>query len=305
MKLLTIKVLSAEKGKELNNATVGKSRGNLFDTIGVGAIYNSTNLTSLQAGYYFVTTNNEIKSLGLNEDVIKNNNGILIVEGESSIADRSYRYITKTNQSDQFVLGIRTLTNGTGDWKYIYDISAYYTRAEIDALLKALENKIVGMFRSSRFSFTGNQTNNSIPEKLVHTHNHEMLGDSDTLYFKTNITATTTEESKNFVIRLKGFAMGSASNETSSPIEAYISGRIESAGSGLPALKNLGIVNMIPGSAITVGNVKITIDGFLTFSVKDKVSNRQLSFDTYMRFSSISDTKFQGEISLYRSTAIQ
>ena len=301
----TNKVLSAEKGKELNNATVGKSRGNLFDTIGVGAIYNSINLTSLQAGYYFVTTNNEIKSLGLNEDVIKNNNGILIVEGESSIEDRSYRYITKTNQSDQFVLGIRTLTNGTGDWKYIYDISAYYTRAEIDALLKALENKIVGMFRSSRFSFTGNQTNNSIPEKLVHTHNHEMLGDSDTLYFKTNITATTTEESKNFVIRLKGFAMGSASNETSSPIEAYISGRIESAGSGLPTLKNLGIINMIPGSAITVGNVKITIDGFLTFSVKDKVSNRQLSFDTYMRFSSISDTNFQGEISLYRSTAIQ
>ena len=301
----TNKVLSAEKGKELNNATVGRFRGNLFDAIGVGAIYNSTNLTSLQAGYYYITTNNEVKALGLNEGVIKNNNGILVVEGEINSADRAYRYITKTNQTDQFVLGIRTLTNGTGDWKYIYDISAYYTRAEIDALLKALEAKITGMFKSSRFSFTGNTVNNSIPEKLVHTHNHEMLGDTDTLYFKTNITAASTDESKNFVIRLRGFAMGSASTDVSSPLEVYISGRIESSGSGLPTLKNTNVINMIPGSSISVGDVKITIDGFLAFSVKDKVSNRQLSFDTYMRFSSISDVNFQGEVTLYRTTAIQ
>lgn len=301
----TDKVLSAEKGKELNNATVGKSRGNLFDAIGVGAIYNSTNLTSLQAGYYFVTTNNEIKSLGLDENVIKNNNGILIVEGETSSYDRAYKYITKTNQNDQFVLGIRTLTNGTGSWRYIYDISAYYTKAEIDALLRALEERLKNMFISSRYSFTGNNVNNAIPEKLVHTHNHEMLGDTDTLYFKTNITATSTDESKNFVIRLKGFSMGSASTDTSSPIECLITGRIESVGSGLPSLKNLGIVNLIPGSSIVIGDVKVTIDGFVSFSVKDKVTNRQLSFDTYMKFTSINDTNFQGAITQYRSTAIQ
>lgn len=299
------KVLSAEKGKELNNASIGKQRGNLFDIIGVTAIYNSTNLTSLQAGYYYVTTNNEIKALGLDESVIKNNNGILIVEGETSSTDRAYKYITKTNQSDQFVLAIRTLTNGTGNWKYIYDISAYYTKGEIDELLKALEKRVVNLTRSSEFSFTGNTVNNSIPEKLVHTHNHEMLGDTDTLYFKTNITAKTTDESKNFVIRLKGFSMGSASNDTSSPIEVLITGRIESSGSGLPALKNLGIVNLIPGSAIVIGDVKITIDGYLTFSVKDKVTNRSLSFDTYMKFTSINNTDFQGAITQYRTTAIQ
>ena len=197
------------------------------------------------------------------------------------------------------------MTNGTGNWKYIYDISAYYTKGEIDELLKALEKRVVNLIRSSEFSFTGNTVNNSIPEKLVHTHNHEMLGDTDTLYFKTNITAKTTDESKNFVIRLKGFSMGSASNDTSSPIEVLITGRIESSGSGLPALKNLGIVNLIPGSAIVIGDVKITIDGYLTFSVKDKVTNRSLSFDTYMKFTSINNTDFQGAITQYRTTAIQ
>ena len=299
------KVLSAEKGKELNEATIGRSRGNLFDVIGVGAVYNSTNLTTLHSGYYYVTTNNEIKSLGLDETVIKNNNGILLVEGEIDSNARSYRYITKTDQSDQFVLGIRTLTNGVGEWKYVYDISAYYTKSEIDALLKKLEDRLLNRFVSSKFKFTGNSTNNSIPEKLVHTHNHESLGDTDTLYFKTNITATTVTESKNFTIRLKGFSMGSASTDISSPVDIIISGRIENPGSGLPVLKNINIINMIPGSSISIGNLKITIDGFLTYSVKDKVSNRQLSFDTYMRFSSVSDTDFQGEITLYRTTAIQ
>ena len=172
-------------------------------------------------------------------------------------------------------------------------------------MLKKLEDRLLNRFISSKFKFTGNSTNNSIPEKLVHTHNHESLGDTDTLFFKTNITATTVTESKNFTIRLKGFSMGSASTDVSSPVDIIISGRIENPGSGLPVLKNVNIINMIPGSSISIGNLKITIDGFLTYSVKDKVSNRQLSFDTYMRFSSIADTDFQGEITLYRTTAIQ
>ena len=299
------KVLSAEKGKELNESTIGRYRGTLYEAIGVGSVYNPSNLTTLNAGYYQVSTNNEIKSLGLDETVIKNNNGILIVEGQISTNSRSYRYITKTDQSEQFVLAMKTLTNGSGEWKYVYDISAYYTKAEIDDLLRKLESRILNRFVSSKFKFTGYHVNNSIPEKLVHTHNHESLGDSDTLYFKTNLTATTVSESKNFVIRLKGFSMGSASTDVSSPIDIIISGRIENTGSALPVLKNANVVNMIPGSSLSIGNMKITIDGYLTYSVKDKVSNRQLSFDTYMRFSSIADIDFQGEILLYRSTAIQ
>ena len=111
-------------------------------------------------------------------------------------------------------------------------------------MLRKLEERIMSEFVSSKFKFTGHSTNNSIPEKLVHTHNHESLGDTDTLYFKTNITATTVTESKNFTIRLKGFSMGSASTDISSPVDIIISGRIENGGSGLPTLKNTNIITI-------------------------------------------------------------
>ena len=296
----TAKVLSAERGKELDSNSIGSPRGDLHAKIGVSGTYNISNLTSLPAGYYTVTTKNEIKGLGLDENVIKNNNGILFVEGNLTnqiTSTREYRYITRTEQPEQFVMAIRTVSNNLGEWKYIYDISAYYTRAEIDALLKALEDKITSQFKSSKFRFTGNSTNNSIPKKLVHTHNHESLGDSDTLYFKTNITASSPMESKNFVIHLEGFSTGGVTDSSSTPFNILLSGKLSY--NTTPTLERASVVSVIPGSSVVVENFKLTSDGFVTFSVKDNVTNKELSFDTYMRFSSISDTNFQGEISSY------
>ena len=95
--------------------------------------------------------------------------------------------------------------------------------------------------------------------------------------------------------------MGSAMNDTSSPISIMLTGKLDFQ-SNAPVLSNVNIVNMVPGSSIEIFGVKLTNDGFLTYGVKDKVTNRQLSFDTYMRFSSIEDTTFDGAITLYRTT---
>ena len=295
------KVLSAEKGKELSESTIGKERGNLFDIIGVTSTYNVTNLTSLHAGYYFITTLNEIKALNLSTDVITSTTGILFVEGGINSTTRSYRFVTRTNSTDKFVMAELILYNNSGEWKYMFDISRYYTKEEIDALLARLKNEIVSMFKSTNYSFTGNTTNNSIPEKLCHTNNHENLGNSDNIFFKTNITASASTEAKNFTIRLYGFSMGSAANDVSSPINILLTGRIDYQ-SGNVVLSNTNIVNLVPGSSFEIFGVKITNDGFLTYGVKDKVTNRQLSFDTYMRFSSIEDVTFNGGITLYRTT---
>lgn len=295
------KVLSAERGKELSESTIGRERGNLFDTIGVTSTYSTTNLTSLHAGYYYITTLNEIKALNLDTNIVTSTTGILFVEGSINSANRSYRFVTRTNNTDKYVMANLVLNNNTGEWKYMYDISRYYTREEIDALLARLKDEIVGLFKSKKFSFTGNTINNSIPEKLCHTHNHENLGNTDNIFFKTNITAESTTNTKNFVIRLSGFSMGSAMNDTSSPISIMLTGKLDFQ-SNAPVLSNVNIVNMVPGSSLEIFGVKLTNDGFLTYGVKDKVTNRQLSFDTYMRFSSIEDTTFDGAITLYRTT---
>ena len=297
-------VTSATKGKELKESTIGFDKGALSATLGTGSTYAVTNFTGLDAGIYRVTTANEKKLLGLDENIVKSNNGIFHVEGNKSATTRSYRYVTLANDStNKFVLGIYTTSGGAGAWKYLYDITSYYTREEIDGLLTTLETKITNKFRSSKFKYTGHSVNNSIPKKLVHTHNHESLGDSDTLYFKTNLSATKAEDNKNFSIYLEGFSMGSAGDNISIAFETILTGRVELSG-GTTSLKNLNIITTTPGTSIKIENVKITSDGFLTYSVRDTETNRMLSFDTYMRFSSISDTTFDGEITLYQTTAI-
>lgn len=295
----TDKVLSAERGKELSEATIGRNRGNLFDAIGVGSVYNDTNLTSLHAGYYYVTTKNEIKAIGLDESIITGTTGLLFVEGSLGSTGRAYRFITRILGTETFVMAVRIVDGSTSKWRYILDKDSYYTRSEIDAMLTDLENRVLKRIISSQYTFTGYSSNNTVPRKLIHTHNHEALGDSDTLYFKTNINSVSATDGKNFVIELDGFASGSALDSLSSPIKVFISGRVENN-----TLSLVNIINTIPGSSINVENVKLTTDGFVVFVVKDKVSNRRLSFDTYMRFSSITDTTFEGAITQYKTTEI-
>ena len=296
-------VTSAAKGKELKESSIGFDKGALSATLGTGATFLISNFTSLDAGVYRVTTSNERKLLGLDEDIIKTD-AILHVEGNKSASSRSYRIITSTRDTaNRFVLGLYTTTGGTGVWKYIYDSTAYYTKEEIDKLLVLLENKITNKFKSSKYIFTGNSKNTSIPKKLIHTHNHESLGDSDTLYFKTNLSALKAEDNKNFSIYLEGFSMGSASDNASVAFEVIMSGRLEFDNGGT-SLKNLNVIVTTPGTSISVDNIKITNDGFLTFSVKDQETNRQLSFDTFMRFSSIQNQDFEGAITAFQTTQI-
>ena len=298
------KVLSAERGKLLREATVGTDRGALSSALGVNPEFNIARIKTLQAGVYKVTTATEKTQLKLDNSIIPSNNGIFIVEGSSSSTSRSYRYITYTNDStNQFVMAIGTHIEENFEWKYIYDISAYYTKSQVDDLLKRLKAELIKKSESSKFKFTGFSSNNSIPKKLIHTHNHESLGDSDTLYFKTNIRAANITEHKNFTIYLDGFSLGSSSDDRTSNFDIRITGRVE-VKEMLPGLSGVSVVSLVPGTSVRVEDVKLSSDGYVTFSVKDRETNRMLSFDTYMRFSSIEDINFEGEILLYQNTPI-
>lgn len=295
------KVLSAEKGKELDLSNIGANRGKLSTIVNTSTgTFVESNLIDLKAGYYYITTKNEQQHIGLDISKIISNEGVLVVEGNRGELGRTYKYITKTDES--FIYAIRNETNGSGSWKYIYDSEKYFVKEEVNTLLSNLRSVILKKFISTRFNTTGNNKNTSIPRKLVHTHNYDTISgnQSDFLYFKTNITTTRSSENKNFIIELIGYSLdNSADIPLSRPFHIYISGRCEHNGTSA-IVRYVNIVRLIPGSRMTASDVTVTPDGFVTFNVSNYFGDTNLSFDTYMRFSNIEDTNFDGEITAVR-----
>jgi hypothetical protein len=60
------------------------------------------------------------------------------------------------------------------------------------------------------------------------------------------------------------------------------------------------MLNCEPYISGNVGNITLSSANKIQFSVKDNVTNQGLSFDTYMRFSSIADTTFNGAITRHK-----
>jgi hypothetical protein len=122
------------------------------------------------------------------------------------------------------------------------------------------------------------------------------------MWFETNITASSTADQKRFVINLRGYATGYGSTTNvigGSSIDIDIIGLINYSGSE-PVIIHADVINKTEGSSVTVGNVTLSTANKLQFSVKDNVTNQGLSFDTYMRFSSIADTTFNGAITRHK-----
>lgn len=294
-------VLSAAKGKELYSMVLGEDRGFIATAIS-GTGFNLNNFNNLDAGFYKLTSAQEKTVLGIDSNIAKGNEGILIADDKKGAEIRSFRYLTMSdNRSDTspFVMGILTINNGQGEWKYFYDISMYYTKKEVDALLAALKAELLKLQKSSLYSFTGYSTNNSIPRKLVHTHNQETLGDEGLMYFKTNITCKSGVDSKRFNIYLDGYTEG----ELPGAINIILSGSIN-FNNATTTLEKINSINALAGSPVEVEELYLSTDGFVCFGLRNKLGNNFTSFDTYMRFSSITDTNFDGAITLYQASRI-
>ena len=69
-------------------------------------------------------------------------------------------------------------------------------------------------------------------------------------------------------------------------------------------LEKINSINTHAGSPVEVEELYLSSDGYVCFGLKNKLGNNFTSFDTYMRFSSISDTNFDGAITLYQSSRI-
>ena len=294
-------VLAASKGKELYNMILGEDRGFIATTIS-GSTFNLANFNTLESGFYKLTSLQEKNVLGIDSNIAKGNEGILIVENKKGAEIRSFKYLTMTDgrsEANPFVMGVLTINNGQGEWKYFYDFSMYYTKKEVDSLLAALKTELLKLQKSSLYSFTGYSTNNSIPKKLVHTHNQETLGDDGIMYFKTNITCKSGIDSKRFNIYLDGYTEG----ELPGAINIVLSGSIN-FNNATTTLEKINSINTHAGSPVEVEELYLSSDGYVCFGLKNKLGNNSTSFDTYMRFSSISDTNFDGAITLYQSSRI-
>ena len=260
------------------------------------------NMVGLEPGQYPIANDQELTAIGLDLTKVGGRKGTLVVETEKSTGtiNKVFKFIPVTDPATptENIIAFMNVYGATvSGWMYVYDASRYYTKTEIDSKILATTNSILSKFISPNYTFTGYSVNNSIPMKLVHTHNQESLGDAATMWFETNITTSTTADQKRFLINLRGYATNyGASNTTGgSSIDIDIVGYVTYNGRN-PVLVNSDVINKVEGSAVTVSNVSISSANNVQFSVKDNITNQGLSFDTYMRFSSIADTTFNGAI---------
>lgn len=299
-------VASAERAKYLFDRLHTRFRSGIGTYIPT-TNYNLANMVGLEPGQYPITADQELTALGLDLTKLGGRKGSLVVETEKSATsvNKVFKFIPITDQTDNKdnVIAIMNVAGAAASkWMYIYDSSRFYTKLEIDTMMTSNTATIMSKFISPSYTFTGNSVNNSIPMKLVHTHNQESLGDAATMWFETNITASSAVDQKRFLINLKGYATGygSATNPIGgSSIDIDIIGFINHNGT-TPIIIHADVINKTEGSSVTVGNITLSSANKIQFSVKDNVTNQGLSFDTYMRFSSIADTTFNGAITRHK-----
>ena len=308
-------VLSAERGKLLWDRNISRNRKSITTFMNT-ATYVFNNMLALEPGQYIINSQQELVAIGIDPikasvDALRtggNKYGVLTVLTERAANNdtiRHFRYtpISTDNPENNFVAYKTVNKQVDSAWVYLYDTAKYYSRAEIDAMLSNTTSSVLNKFVSPLFSFTGNPVNNSIPMKLVHTHNQESLGDDKKLWFETNIGCTASNEAKRFLINLRGFSTpGIASvaddantNIKGGSIDIDIVGYINYSNSR-PTLVQYDYFIKTPGSSVVIRNVSLSSVGKVQFCLQDVVTNQGLSFDTFMRFSSIADTTFNGAI---------
>ncbi len=298
------KVATAKATNMLANLSVASYRG-LLSAIISEIPFKLDNIVKLKPGNYFVNSNDDLTRLGL--DVTKvGNKGVLIVQSETSVTAGSnvlamtYLPISDKAQNENTLtfISIDRAANKMSKWIYVKDASAFITEDQMKKYLLGLLKELADVFISREYSYTGNPINTSIPYKLIHTHNNDVITSALPNKWKvpieinTNINLSPTtglDSPKSYVsIHVRGYSP--VSNHV---IEMYYTATLSKDASGNTILDKSDVYSATP--APVLGEVYIK-DNLLTFKIHDEESNEGLSFDTYVRVSGVGNKRFQPEV---------
>ena len=295
-------VSSAELSKKLYSNLVSRNRGNLSNFYS-GTAFDIDKFYKLEPGNYVVSNDTDMAKLKLDTNKI-NKEGILISFGENGTLGKSFMYIPMKSES----LGPNQVTNKVAffnmkgkdtnaEWTYVADESLYYSKQETKELIEALREEIIPKFMSTRYSYTGNDKNLTLPYRLVHSHNQfnvPGIDNSKELTFVTNIDQALVAGSDGSLIvniELKGYSSG-----TGYPIDIILTAHLGLSGGNLTITKK-DEYHITPGAVVA----SCVVEGAnLAFKINDAITNEGLSFDTYIRISKIKNPTFLPQVTVFK-----
>ena len=241
----------------------------------------------------------DLTKLNLDKNQV-GNEGILVSYSENGTSGKSFMYIPMSNKAqDENKVAFLNMKgkDASTKWIYISDDSAFYNKRQIKELIEAIKDEILSKIMSTKYTYTGNSDNISIPYRIVHTHNQYNLPGVDNnqvLTFYTNIDLGTNglNNATSVVnIELKGYSEG-----TGYPIHVILTAHLGMSGSNLTITKK-DEYHVTPGAIVATTEIE---DNKLVFKINDAISNQGLSFDTYVRISNTRNYTFKPEVTHYK-----
>lgn len=296
------KVLSSNQGRILYNLSDTRYRGflKLYYT---GNTYDSAKLYALEPGNYGCNEADDLVRLGLDPQKISIP-GNLVVSTANSTQGKVFTYLPFTDKANlndisMAFLNMNFSNKNASKWIYIKDYSLFVDKVEMTNKLKKLRETILGYVVTPTLSYTGNSSNNSLPYRLVHIHNHNGSNVSDNtnkLNFYTNIDLSDTglnSENALVQIKLRGY-----SHADSSPIEIICSINLKDKLNMSIDDATSDITYLTPGG-IEVSVFVDSVTRKLAFSVFSDKGHLNLTFDTYIRISRMNNYSFDPAIVKY------
>lgn len=287
------KPLSANQGRILYNLVNSKNKGAL-NTFYDGNIFNIDKLKSLQPANYYINSDEDFVKLNLDKTKL-NYPGILVVSSEETTQGKVMNYIPTEGRVMASVNVPSTATaKEEVKWIYMKDFSEFLTRETLEDTTKKLVNSTLGYVVVEEYSYTGNTSNNTLPYRLVHTHNHSGSNITDftsPIVIETNIDLTSTgldSEEALVLIKLDGYSF-----VDSTPIQIVMSIFLRGKNSMQIDESRSDITYMTPGSITVVPEIR---NNKLRYIVANDRGTQDLTFDTHIRISKLNNLNFEPKV---------
>lgn len=290
------KVLSANQGRILHELAASKSVG----TIATRLTQNTFNLEkfkSLIPGNYAVQQEADLLKLKLDKEKIAIN-GALVVLTENNSSNKTYVYLPYGAEDEKSntiaFMNLDKNNPNSAKWIYLRDYSFMLTREELNRKIREVLDTCLGYIVANEYSYTGNSSNNTMPYRLVHTHNHNGNNVTDftsPLYFYTNISLDSNgldSEDSLVMIKLDGYSFAD-----STPINIVMSVRLKGKSNMTISPNESDVTYMSPGSVTVSPVIK---NRTLCFLVQNDRGTQDLTFDTHIRISKVNNLNFNPKV---------
>ena len=184
--------------------------------------------------------------------------------------------------------------NSSSIWSYTVDASNFDIREQVQDQLRRLTDLVTGFVIVDEYTYTGMEENNTLPYRLVHTHNHPTNDTTkEFVNFKTNINLTSSEMNTPRAvvnIHLRGY-----SKSSNSPLEAIMTIILERQEDGSMRINEAESDITYITSGYTELDASI-VDNRLVFRVKELEGANGLTFDTYIRIHGLGNYQFEPKV---------